>query len=87
MLVDDAKIIAVLDAAAASGEAASRLPAVPSPSSHEQRSAKRCGAAMRDRVLLVGVGKKAGFDALGAENGAASAYAAVKASGAEALRG
>ncbi|HEY2358805.1 MAG TPA: leucyl aminopeptidase [Phenylobacterium sp.] len=38
------------------------------------------------RLLLVGAGKAEGFDALGAEHAAASAYAAVKASGLTTLR-
>jgi len=38
------------------------------------------------RLLLIGAGKADGFDALAAENTAASAYAAVKASGLEILR-
>jgi len=38
------------------------------------------------RLVLVGAGKKDGFDALGAEHAAASAYAAVKASGLTTLR-
>ncbi|MFZ5720057.1 MAG: leucyl aminopeptidase [Pseudomonadota bacterium] len=38
------------------------------------------------RVVLVGAGKRDAFDALGAEHAAASAYAAVKASGLETLR-
>lgn len=42
------------------------------------------GAA--DRVILVGAGKIAEFDALAAEHAAASAYAAVKTSGLECLR-
>ena len=39
-----------------------------------------------DRVLLVGAGKADGFDEMGAENAAASAYGAVKASGLKTLR-
>jgi leucyl aminopeptidase len=38
------------------------------------------------RLVLVGAGKAEAFDALGAEQAAATAYAAVKASGLEALR-
>jgi hypothetical protein len=38
------------------------------------------------RLVLVGAGKKDAFDALGAENAAASGYNAVKASGLETLR-
>jgi leucyl aminopeptidase len=38
------------------------------------------------RLVLVGVGKAEGFDLLGAEHAAASAYAAVKTSGLETLR-
>src|SRR5471030_964197 len=38
------------------------------------------------RLVLVGAGKAEGFDALGAEHAAASAYHAVKASGLETLR-
>ena len=38
------------------------------------------------RVLLVGAGKKAAFDAVGAEHTAASAYHAVKTSGLTNLR-
>src|SRR6185312_14233423 len=38
------------------------------------------------RLVLVGAGKKDGFDALGAEHAAANAYAAVKASGLATLR-
>ena len=38
------------------------------------------------RLVLVGAGKKDAFNALGAEHAAASAYAAVKASGLETLR-
>ncbi|PZQ64864.1 MAG: leucyl aminopeptidase [Phenylobacterium zucineum] len=38
------------------------------------------------RLILVGGGKRAAFDAIGAEHAAASAYAAVKASGLEVLR-
>ena len=38
------------------------------------------------RLVLVGAGKRDGFDALAAEHAAASAYAAVKASGLEVLR-
>ena len=38
------------------------------------------------RLVLLGVGKKEGFDALGVEHAAASAYAAVKASGLTTLR-
>jgi len=39
-----------------------------------------------DRLVLLGVGKAEGFDALGVEHAAASAYAAVKASGLTTLR-
>ena len=39
-----------------------------------------------DRVLLVGVGKPDGFDAMGAETAAASAYNAIKTSGLRTLR-
>ena len=39
-----------------------------------------------DRLVLLGVGKTEGFDALGVEHAAASAYAAVKASGLTTLR-
>jgi leucyl aminopeptidase len=38
------------------------------------------------RLVLVGAGKQAGYDALGAEHAAATAYNAVKASGLETLR-
>jgi len=38
------------------------------------------------RLVLVGAGKRDGFDAIAAEHAAASAYAAVKASGLEVLR-
>src|SRR5947209_9729417 len=38
------------------------------------------------RLVLVGAGKAEAFDAIGAEHAAASAYAAVKASGLETLR-
>ena len=38
------------------------------------------------RLVLVGVGKKDGFNTLGVENAAATAYTAVKASGLETLR-
>jgi leucyl aminopeptidase len=38
------------------------------------------------RLVLVGAGKRDGFDALAAEHAAASAYAAIKASGLEVLR-
>ncbi|THD75104.1 MAG: leucyl aminopeptidase [Phenylobacterium sp.] len=38
------------------------------------------------RLVLVGAGKAEGFDAVGAEHAAATAYAAVKASGLEVLR-
>jgi len=44
------------------------------------------GAEAADRVLLVGAGKADGFDAMGAEHAAASAYGAVKASGLKTLR-
>src|SRR4051812_48077856 len=38
------------------------------------------------RLVLVGAGKKEGFDALGVEHAAAGAYAAVKTSGLATLR-
>ena len=38
------------------------------------------------RVVLIGAGKREGFDSLGAEHAAANAYNALKASGLEALR-
>lgn len=44
------------------------------------------GADAADRVLLIGAGRADGFDAMGAEHAAASAYGAVKASGLKALR-
>src|SRR4051812_14982858 len=44
------------------------------------------GAEAADRVLLVGAGKADGFDAMGAEHAAASAYGVVKASGLKTLR-
>ena len=43
-------------------------------------------AGAADRVLLVGAGKKDGFDDVGAEHAAASAYNAVKTSGLTTLR-
>ena len=44
------------------------------------------GAEQANRVLLIGVGKAAEFDAMAAEVGAASAYGVVKASGLKLLR-
>ena len=76
--VPEGEAASIQDGAFAAAVAASRFTGAPGQVLQVQ------GAA--DRVILVGAGKMAEFDALAAEQTAASAYAAVKTSGLETLR-